>query len=121
MNRRGSYIVEAAIVLPIVILVTITIISVILFFYEQSVSCSRLHMVLRAEAASESGRTLYMGDVPYDEGFILEVSGLINKKIEGNCHVNMVHKLLIRDAAPYELSDSCYVVSGAGAKRSVGK
>ena len=50
MNRRGSYIAEAAVVLPFVILAVITVVLIIMFFYTSSLSQCRMHMALRCEA-----------------------------------------------------------------------
>ncbi len=50
LSKRGSYIAEAAVVLPFVILSVITTVLITMYFYESSVSESRMHMALRCEA-----------------------------------------------------------------------
>ena len=49
-GRRGSYIAEAAVVLPFVILSVLTVVMIVMFFYESSLAESRMHMALRCEA-----------------------------------------------------------------------
>ena len=58
-NKRGSYIVEAAIVLPMVILSVITVVLIVMFFYSQVTEQSRMHITLRGEAGAATGRTSY--------------------------------------------------------------
>ncbi len=50
MNRRGSAIVEAAVVMPVVILAVIACVLIGLYFSQGAVETSRMHMALREEA-----------------------------------------------------------------------
>lgn len=58
-SKKGSYIMEAAIVFPVVILVTVTVVLVIMFFYSQMAQRSQLHIILRSEAGMMTGKTVY--------------------------------------------------------------
>ena len=43
-SKRGSYIAEASIVLPMVVLAVITVMLIVMFFYSQVTEQSRLHI-----------------------------------------------------------------------------
>lgn len=58
-SKKGSYIMEAAIVLPMIILVTITAVLIIMFFYSQMTERSSLHIILRSEAGAMTEKTAY--------------------------------------------------------------
>ena len=51
---------EAAIVLPMIVLVTITAVLIILFFYSQMTERSSLHIILRSEAGIMTEKTAYL-------------------------------------------------------------
>ena len=100
-GRRGSYIAEAAVVLPFVILAVITTVLIIMFFYASSVSECRMHMALRCEAGLLTEKlTTYS-----DEGTILAPedlwdgtitsSGLAAKRVSGSDEVSMVSRGLL--------------------------
>lgn len=57
---------EAAIVLPVVILAVITSVLIIMFFYSQMTERCRLHMALREEAGRITGQTHYIADTYAD-------------------------------------------------------
>lgn len=61
-SKRGSYIMEAAVVLPVIIFVLITIVLIVMFFYSQMTERSRLHIAMRCEAGMAAGSTVYAGD-----------------------------------------------------------
>lgn len=60
-SRKGSYIMEAAVVLPVIIFVLITIVLIVMFFYSQMMERSRLHIAMRCEAGLAAGSTVYAG------------------------------------------------------------
>lgn len=61
-SRKGSYIMEAAVVLPVIIFVLLTIVLIVMFFYSQMTERSRLHVAMRCEAGLAAGSTVYAGD-----------------------------------------------------------
>lgn len=55
MNNKGSTIVEAALVFPIILLSLMTLISILMFLFEDSAAQADLHTVIRREAGKETG------------------------------------------------------------------
>lgn len=51
-NKRGSYIMEASLVLPVLIFAVITVVLIIMFFYSQMTQRSQMHIA----PASGSGK-----------------------------------------------------------------
>lgn len=60
-EKKGTTIVEAAVVFPLVILTVITCVLVCMFFYSQTISQSALHIEMRDYAGQISGHTVYTG------------------------------------------------------------
>ena len=58
-SRRGTYLMEAALVLPVILLTVITVVLIVMFFYESSSSQSELHQALRYESGTSSGKMFY--------------------------------------------------------------
>lgn len=58
-RRRGSTMVEAAIVFPIIVLSMLTVIYILLSMYSQTVTSVMLHLELAEAAADESGTRIY--------------------------------------------------------------
>ena len=89
LNKRGSYILEAAIVLPMIMLTVITAVLIIMFFYTQMTEQCNLHEELRKEASLVKDKTT---DKIYDKKYlIMEHKGLLHKKgtfvVEGSSYV----------------------------------
>lgn len=63
VNKKGSYIMEAAIVLPVIIITMITCILIVMFFYSQISERCRLHIELRKEAGIMTEKTEYLYDI----------------------------------------------------------
>ena len=57
-SRRGSAIVEATMVLPLLILSVITCLLICMFFYDSTISQCQLHQQLRCEADAVTGQTI---------------------------------------------------------------
>lgn len=120
MNRRGSYIAEAALVLPVIVLVTITVILIVLFFYEESVMQSRLHMALRAEAGAVAERTVCGAncrETGGDSQASITVSGGLNKKVSGVQHLRMKNAGILTRRDTFQISGDAYVTDGVFARR----
>lgn len=58
-SRKGSYIMEAAIVLPVIVVTVITVVLIIMFFYSQMTERSKMHIAMRREAGAATGKTIY--------------------------------------------------------------
>lgn len=124
MGRRGSYIAEAAVVLPFVILAIITAVLIILFFYSSSVSESRMHMALRCEAGQLTGKAAAFAD----DGSRLSAENLWDgsvtssgpapaKTVRGSKHVSMVSAGLLSRLGSRQLSGQLRAVDPVRALR----
>jgi len=84
---------EAAIVLPVVIIAVITSVLVIMFFYTQMSERSRLHTALRSEAGIMTEYTLYeeLPDLP--SGYEVEMK---KTGITGNGEISASKNLLMK-------------------------
>jgi len=64
-SKKGTYLIEAAVVFPIVIFTLLTLIMIVIYFYDCSATQSDMHMFLRQEAGTVSGKTICYS---YDAG-----------------------------------------------------
>ncbi len=110
-GRRGSYIAKAAVVLPFVILSVITVVLIIMFFYESSLAESRMHMALRCEAGLITEKyTTYSEDatvLPSDavwNGSITTSGVSPAKHVFGNGEVHMVSRGLLSGIGMREIT-----------------
>lgn len=71
-SRKGSYIMEAAIVLPVIIFAVITVVLIIMFFYSNVTEQSMLHMALRKEAGLSVEKSLPVNDVECEAEYHIE-------------------------------------------------
>lgn len=60
MNRKGSAIVEAAVVFPVVLFTLLGLIGILMFLQEDAAAQSILHQTIRYEAGRETGT--YIGE-----------------------------------------------------------
>ena len=60
MNRKGSAMVEAAMVFPVMILTILAVLWMLVYFYQQIDTKVNLHMMLRAESGSIVGNLDYV-------------------------------------------------------------
>ena len=112
-SRRGSYIAEAAVVLPFVILAVITTVLIIMFFYQSSVSECRMHMALRCEAGLVTEKcSAYADDgsalSPEDlwDGSITSSGISAAKRVSGTAEVSMVSRGLLSKVGRREITGS---------------
>lgn len=110
-SRRGSYIAEAAAVLPFVILSVITTVLIIMFFYTSSVSESRMHAALRCEAGLITGKSSVVSEEgcvlsPEDlwDGSISSSGAVTSKRVVGSKSVSMVSGGLLSRLGRRELT-----------------
>ena len=126
-SRRGSTMIEAAVVFPIIVLSVLTVIYILLTMYSQAVSSAKLHLALCEAAADESECTLYgenygelisigTGNKTVSDMFsktiinIGEKSGLIEKKITAEAKYTARAKGLIEKAGAKNLQDEIYII-----------
>ena len=123
-RRRGSYIAEAAVVLPFVILAVLTTVLIILYFYDSSVSESRMHMALRCEAGQASGKsTAYSEDdsrlssEDLWDGQLTSSGVFPAARVRGSKSISMVSAGLLARLGRRQLSDQLRVTDPARSLR----
>lgn len=112
-SKRGSYIMEAAIVLPVIILVVITSNLIIMFFYSQMTERCRMHMMLRAEAGKIAGQTIYEEEISENgkEGTYVDVDAL-GGAVYGRKHLVMADKGVLDKKGVFKVEGKCFIVDG---------
>lgn len=109
---------EAAIVLPFSILVTITVVLTLMFFYEVSISQCHMHMALRCDAGNETGTVRYeseLGEAITGSRYKGEITCLghdFNKRYEASANIYMRKFGLLYRPGSTHLTGSCHCVSG---------
>lgn len=123
-RRRGSYIAEAAVVLPFVILAILTTVLIILYFYDSSVSESRMHMALRCEAGQVSGKsTAYseedsrLSSEDLWDGQLTSSGVFPAARVRGSKSISMVSAGLLTRLGRRQLSDQLRVTDPARSLR----
>ena len=90
LDKKGSYVIEAAVVLPVIMLSVITAILIIMFFYTQMTEQCRLHEALRAEARTMTDKNVIGGEVTGKKYLVMEHSGILRRKgtfvLESHCY-----------------------------------
>ena len=124
VSRRGSYIAEAAVVLPFVILAVITVVLIIMFFYASSLSQCRMHMALRCEAGLMTEKcTSYADDgtaLSPDklwDGRIISSGLSTAKRVTGSTDVSMVSRGLLSHVGRRHMTEDLRVVDPVGLLR----
>ena len=122
--RRGSYIAEAAVVLPFVILAILTTVLIIMYFYDSSVSESRMHMALRCEAGQVSGKsTAYseedslLSSEDLWDGQLTSSGVFPAARVRGSKSISMLSAGLLARLGRRQLSDQMRVADPARALR----
>lgn len=111
-SKRGSYIMEASLVLPILIFAVITVVLIIMFFYSQMTERSRMHVVLRQEAGQVTG-TLQSGQ-PLDwDGEIYTKKGPAGVTVTGKRYLLMEHRGILKKKGAFAVRGSCSGVDAA--------
>lgn len=113
-SKKGSYIMEAAIVLPVIIFVIITIILIVMFFYSQMTERSQMHIAMRREAGIATGRTIYMNDAQYNDqdAEIYIDKKLINSKVHGKKYLIMKHKGVLKNKGAFIVEGEYSAIDG---------
>lgn len=115
-SKRGSYIMEASIVLPVLIFVVITVVLIIMFFYSQMTEQSRMHIAMRHEAGLASGKTVYTSP---DDGESISDAEIYTKKTVtgsrayGKKYLIMEHRGILEKKGTFVLEGTCSSIDGA--------
>ena len=121
-SNRGNYIMEAAVVLPMVILSVITVVLIMMFFYTQVTEQSRMHIALRGEAGAAAGRTSYVDAKQAAERFKGEIyvdAGLVEYQAYGKKYLMMEDRGLLTRRKAFIIEGSWTAVDGPGYVRYV--
>lgn len=112
-SKKGSYIMEAAIVLPVVMVVVITVVLIVMFFYSQMSERSKLHMELRAVAGKSTGKTAYLHESGYRKDFGEDIYAN-NKnsggRVYGKKYIIMTHRGVLGKKGVFVIEGSCHAV-----------
>lgn len=115
-TKKGSYIMEAAIVLPFIMLATITSILIIMFFYSQMTEQSKLHVALRHEAGrmTEQTRYLHGGALQTEvDAELYRDEGAFGGKVYGKKYLVMSHKGILNRKGTFTVEGESYGTDGA--------
>lgn len=114
VSKKGSYIIEAAVVLPVIMLAVITSVLIIMFFYMQMAEQCKLHNVLRAEAGRVTEKTIYTSGASNDmsDAAMHIDKNIIGGKVTGRKYLVMDHKGILDKKGTFTLEGHCYVVDG---------
>lgn len=111
-SRQGTYLIEAAVVLPVIVLTVITVILIVMYCYDGSVSQSRLHRALRYEAAMTAGNVK-------DYAFEQDRAGLEEeiyfehgrRQISASKNISMLHEGILYDRGGRTLTASVHITN----------
>lgn len=103
--------------LPFVILTVITVVLIVMFFYQSSVSESRMHMALRCEAGLITGKCTSYGEdstaLSPDElwdGSITSSGVSAGKRVHGSADISMVSRGLLSKVGHREITGDLRVL-----------
>lgn len=112
MNRRGSAIAEAAVVLPVIIMAVLACLLVSVFFCQMTVARCEMHDALRDKAGSLSGRTARMDFTPAWEGTPrIDRRGILTTVTGKETH-SMKNNPLLRGRYAEDLYAQCHAADG---------
>ena len=115
-SRKGSYIMEAAVVLPVIIFVLITIVLIVMFFYSQITERSRLHIAMRCEAGLAAGSTVYAGDSESSEDTDAEIyteKTVSGSEASGRKYLIMKYRGILEKKGIFVVEGKCSGTDGA--------
>lgn len=110
-SKKGTYIVEAAVVLPIIILVVITVVLVIMFFYTQVKERCEMHIHLRSTAGALIEKTIYINSSKWD-GYVDVDDSPLGGKVNGNKTLNMNNRGVLAKAGTKDITGCAYATDG---------
>lgn len=103
---------EAAIVLPAIILTTITITLILMFFYSQMTERCRFHVALRQEAGYISGHTDYIRESDETDAALHTEKSVKGTIVYGKKYLVMEHKGVLDKKGTFIVDGRCYVYDG---------
>lgn len=113
-SKKGSYIMEAAIVLPMIVMTVITVVLIIMFFYSQVTERSRMHVAMRHEAGAATGKAAYTDESKACEAELYSEKTITGSRVYGKRYLMMDHKGILERKGISVLEGSCSGADGAG-------
>ena len=110
-SKKGNYIVEAAVVLPVIVIVVITMVLIILYFYEHVHVQSRMHIAVRCKAEEYTGNTIYQKS-PEWQGEISSENTAFGARFYGKGEVTMINRGILRNNSKKQLECRYYSTDG---------
>ncbi len=112
INRKGSYIMEAAIVMPILILAVITSVMIIIFFYREMREQSLMHTALMNEAAVLIQGEYFTADEGSWDGSVDLKKSIDGGTVFGKKYLLMDNKGILAEKGTFTLEDRYVFVDG---------
>ena len=116
-SRRGSYILEAAIVMPVIMLSVITAVLIIMFFYRQMSEQCMMHRTLIDEASFALRGEGFSDDPQMWDGSIYTEGSVFTKDINAEKRLDMGEYGILERSGEFLLEDRYIVVDGTGLVR----
>lgn len=116
-SRRGSYILEAAIVMPVIMLSVITAVLIIMFFYRQMSEQCMMHRMLIDEASFALRGEGFSDDPEMWDGSIYTEGSVFTKDINAEKKLGMGEYGILERSGEFLLEDKYTVVDGTGLVR----
>lgn len=95
-DRRGSTMVEAAVVLPLLILSLLTCLLICMFFYDTTVKQCQMHQALRAEAGELTGLTHTLQPAAASDAVLSTGRQGLFQIVSGKETTTMIDQLLLK-------------------------
>lgn len=115
-SRKGSYMVEAAVVFPVIIVTVITAVLIIMFFYSQTAEQCRMHVTMRREAGLCTGKTIYTYTFGSRDGTDAEIYAdktLTGSKVYGKKYLIMPYRGVLEKKGISVIEGECCGTDGA--------
>ncbi len=105
-SKRGSYIMEASVVLPILIFAVITVVLIIMFFYSQMTQQSQMHIALRQEAGAKTDTMMSEQSIDWD-GEVHTKKGAAGVTVTGKKYLVMDHRGILSKKGTFTVKGTC--------------
>ena len=102
---------EAAVVLPVLMMAVITAVLIIMFFYSQMTEQSRMHVALRQEAGKITEQTVYLHESGYD-GELTYRKTLQGGTVQGSKKLLMEHRGILLRNGSFMITGRAYAPDG---------
>lgn len=115
-SRRGtSYIVEASLIYPVIVAVTVMLLAAAVYMYGLTAACSDLNRAVRREAGKRSATVFYneAEDAETDSRTVNETEGILFKKVTAVSEKSYESNFLFRVLYKNQYQAEAYVINEA--------